>query len=90
MVPQLEGKICIGCAEPTDEVVFERLNGAFGRICAMIVGFDKLDLATAGVHESLDCGRGLIVSNCKGGFESMVVKAVVDSGKGSHDVVRCG
>jgi hypothetical protein len=90
MVPQLEGEVCIGRAETTDEVVFERLDGAFGGICAMIVGFDKLDLSIAGFHEGLDCGRCLVVSNGKGGFETMRVEAVIDRGESVHDVFSRG
>lgn len=51
MIPQLEGKSNVSGAETTDEVVFEGLDGAFCRIRAVVVGFNKLDLSPAGLHE---------------------------------------
>ena len=45
LTPQLEWEICVGSAQATDEVVFERLDCAFRRIHSVVVGFQKLPFA---------------------------------------------
>lgn len=90
MVPQLKREIRIGCAETADEVVLEGLDCAFGGVCAVIVWFNELDLASVGGYEGFDCGCGLVVSNGEGGFETARGEAVVDRGVGVHYVFCCG
>ncbi len=49
-------------------MVFERLDGPFGRIDAMVVWLDKLGRAILLLHECLDGRGGLIVRDVENGF----------------------
>ncbi len=40
-IPQLKGKLALGCGKGTDEVCLECLDGLFCCIDPMIVGFNK-------------------------------------------------
>jgi hypothetical protein len=44
-------------------MILERLNGPFGGIDPMIIGFDKLDRSVVLLHECLDWDCRLIVSD---------------------------
>jgi|LakMenEpi03Aug12_release.lakeMendotaPanAssembly.Ray.scaffolds.fasta_scaffold4763456_1 hypothetical protein len=87
MVPKVEWEIDVGGAEPTDEVVFESLDGPFCGIDAMIVGFDELYCTVAGGDKFFDGGRGLIVRDIEGGSKTLVCKDVKDCAEGCNDVV---
>ena len=66
-------------------MVFERLDGPFGCIRAVIVRFDELHLASFGSHEGFYGGRGLIVCDGKSGRESVRFEAVENCGVRCHD-----
>jgi hypothetical protein len=41
VVPQLQGKLAIGCGKGADEVSLKSLYGTLGGIDALVVGFDQ-------------------------------------------------
>ena len=86
MVPKVEWEIDVGGAEPTDEVVFESLDGPFCGIDAMIVGFDELYCTVAGGDKFFDGGRGLVVCDIECGRKSFFREDVEDSAEGCDDV----
>jgi hypothetical protein len=45
LIPQLKGGITIGCCQGSNEWRFEGLNGPFGGVNTMVMGFDNLQLA---------------------------------------------
>ena len=49
-------------------MVFERLDGPFGRIDAMVVWLDELGRAILLLHECFDGRGGLIVRDVENGF----------------------
>ena len=72
LIPQLEWEICVGSAQATNEVVFERLDCAFCRIYSVVVGLHKLSFAFVLLEvsfERLDC---LIVCDIELGLMSLV------------------
>ena len=78
MCPQLEGKVTVGDAEPTDEVIFECLDGAFSSVNSVVIGFDKLDQALALLQVLLDGGTGLIIRDVELWFVSFGREGVVN------------
>ena len=60
-VPQLDGKIGIGCAKHANEPILEPLNGLFCGVDAMIVGFNKLEAYLLWREVNFDDFRSLIV-----------------------------
>ena len=60
-IPKLNWEVGVGSAEGSDESIFERLDGSFRRIHAMIVGLDELEGHFAGRQVSLDYFCRLIV-----------------------------
>ena len=59
----MEGEFAVGRCEGTDEMIFERLDGAFGRVNVVVVWFDEHELAIFVGEKFLDLPRALIVHN---------------------------
>ncbi len=90
VVPQLEGKGWICCAEATNEVVFKSLYSPFGCIHPMIVGFDQLNCASFVVHEGPDGGCCLIVGDVKLWSVTSLCQNVVCLFECGEDIVVAG
>jgi hypothetical protein len=60
-IPQLEGEITISCCKGSNECRLECLNGLFGGINLMVMGFDNLQLAVVLSEEFFDVPRCLII-----------------------------
>ncbi len=85
MVPQLKGKICISCAQTTDKMVFEGLDGAFGIIDSVV--FNKLYGTGSGCDKRFyGCGC-LIVGDIERWGVSFGGEDIKDRGEGFDDVV---
>jgi hypothetical protein len=59
----LEGEFAIGRREGTDEMIFERLDGTFCCVNAVVVWFNEHELAIFVSEKFLDLLRALIVHN---------------------------
>jgi hypothetical protein len=59
----LQGEFTVGRCEGTDKVIFERLDGTFCRINAVVVWFNEHELAIFVGEKFLDLLRALIVHN---------------------------
>ncbi len=59
--PQLQRKIGISCGERCDEGIFERLDGPFSSVDAMVVRLNQLQFAFVVGEKLFDKFRGLIV-----------------------------
>jgi hypothetical protein len=70
-VPQLDGELAIGCAEGTDELILERLNGSLGGVYSVVVWFDQLKCYLLGGEVSFDCFGGLVVHHIDLWFEPL-------------------
>ncbi len=57
----MEGEFAVGRREGTDKMMFERLDGAFGRVNAVVVWFNEHELAIFVGVEFLDLPHALIV-----------------------------
>jgi hypothetical protein len=57
----LEGEFAVGRREGTYKMIFERLDGAFGSVNAVVVWFDEHELAIFVGEEFLDLPRAMIV-----------------------------
>ena len=57
----MEGEFVIGRCEGTDKMIFERFDGAFGRVDAVVVWLNEHELAIFLGEEFLDLPRALIV-----------------------------
>ena len=68
----MEGPLAVGGAEAADEVVFECLDGAFGRIHTVIGWFDKLPPAIFLFEVGLERCCCLVVGDIQSWFESTV------------------
>ena len=82
-IPKLEGPLGISCAEATDEMVFERLDGTFSCVNSVVCWFDKLPSAALFCQILFDWRGGLIVSDIKGRLETLVLEL------GEHFFERC-
>jgi hypothetical protein len=60
-IPQLDGKISVGCAKRADESIFERLNCPFSGVGAMIMGLIELEAYLLRGEVGLDHFCSLIV-----------------------------
>ena len=76
MVPKLEREVFIGCAESTDEMVFESLYSSFSGVDSMVVGFNELYFSTLLLHEFLDWCGCMIVGDIECGFVPLVGKGI--------------
>ena len=90
VVPQLEGKGWICCAEATNEVVFKSLYSTFGCIHSVIVGFNQLNCSSFVVHEGPDGGCCLIVCNVKPRSVTSLCQHVVCLFERCEDIVVAG
>ena len=61
MIPKLKGPMEVGRRYPTDEVVFECLDGPFCCVDAMIRGLNKLPLASLSFQEGFDGSCCLVI-----------------------------
>ncbi len=82
----MKWKICVGGAQTTDEVVFEGLNGTFGGIDLVIVGFDKLDGTILGCDNSLNGHCGLVIGDVEGWCISFCCEDIKSGYEGIDDV----
>lgn len=87
MIPQLEWKICIGDAQPADEVVFEGLDGMFSGADTMVVGFYKLEAALLLLQVLTDGFAGLIICDAEGRLVSSITECLEDFFVGGNNVV---
>ena len=87
MIPQLEWKICIGDAQPADEVVFEGLDGMFSGADTMVVGFYKLEAALLLLQVLTDGFAGLIICDAEGRLVSSITECLEDLFVGGNNVV---
>jgi hypothetical protein len=60
-VPQLNWEVGVGCAQCSNEMIFEGLDGSFGGIDAVVVWFYKLDTDLLGCEVCHDPFLCLIV-----------------------------
>ena len=49
-VPKVKREVWVGAAEPGDEVVLERSDGAFSGVATMETGWDELAVDVFGLH----------------------------------------
>ena len=83
----MEWKVDVSGAQPTDEVIFEGLDGSFRGVDAVIVGFHKLNGTVAGGDKCFDGGRSLVVGDIECGRKAFGCEVVEDFGEGGNDVV---
>jgi hypothetical protein len=74
----LEWELWVGSAEAADKMVFKCLDGSFGSVNPMIVGFNKLHTSLVLLHKCFDRGCGLIVCDVEDGRITFGRKHVMD------------
>ncbi len=86
MVPKLKGEVCIRGTQAADEVIFERLYGAFRGIYSMVVWLDKLYRSILGSHEGFDGRHSLVICDIEGRHETFVGQGIEDTFERGDDV----
>ena len=90
MIPQLKWEIDVRCAESTDEVVFEGLDGTFRGVDVVIMRFYELYFDVVVSSKFFDfCGR-LVVSDVEVRCVSICPEGVDNCGEGGDDVFASG
>ena len=74
----MEGKVFIGAAEASDEVVFVGPNGTFGGVAAVAVGRDQLEIYGGVMEEIFEGLRGLVVESMELGTEATFNKDLTE------------
>jgi len=87
MVPEVEWKLLVSAAQARNEMIFEGPDCTFGRIPAMDVGQDQLEINILSHHKFLEGMGGFIVKALEFGAESRGAKAVVGNLKSSKNGV---
>ena len=81
----MEGEVSIGNAEAADEMVFKGLDGPFGGVNPVVVGFDDLEGAPFVAEEVGNWCAGLIVGHVEERAISAGCEVVVDLFEGGDD-----
>ena len=61
LIPWFDGPLTVSCAEATDEVVSERLDGLLGGIHTVVCWFHKLPSASFLLEVFFDVGGRLVI-----------------------------
>ena len=86
MIPKLKGEVGIGGTQAANEVIFERLDGAFHGIDLMVVWLHKLHHSILGFHEGLDRCRSLVIHDIEGWRETFFGQGIEDTFECCDDV----
>ncbi len=73
-IPQLDGKIGVGCAKHANESIFEHLNCPLSGVDTMIMGLDKLEADLLRGKVGLDFFFCLIVHHVQFRFVTFIFK----------------